>query len=65
VKLLVLDTETSDLEPENGDILEIGAAVYCTISDDVLWAYGTLIFSDKPNKGVMVNKITSQCRLRP
>lgn len=60
MKLLVLDTETSDLEPENGDILEIGAAVYCTISDDVLWAYGTLIFSDKPNKGVMVNKITSR-----
>jgi DNA polymerase III epsilon subunit-like protein len=60
MKLLVLDLETSDLKPEVGDILEIGAAVYDTSADDVLWAYGTLLYSEKPNTGEFVNKISQR-----
>lgn len=57
MNLLVLDLETTDLEPEKGAIIELGAALYDTAADCVLWQYGTIVYTEKENTGEFVNKI--------
>lgn len=57
MRALVIDTETTGLDPKDSDIIEVGAALFDTTSRQVLWAYGSLVFTETKNAAEFVNGI--------
>lgn len=55
--VLLLDTETTDLEVENGEVIEVGAVLFSMDHMSVIECYSALIESDAPNPVEKINHI--------